>query len=454
MLKHKSEGMSRREFVSAVVGTVLASVHGISPPEIRRPNVLFILADDLGYGDLSCFGRPDYRTPNLDRLAQQGVRFTNAYSASPVCTPTRCAFITGRYPARTPVGLEEPLAWKKNLGDRVNVAGLLPEHPTIASLLKKNGYETSLVGKWHLGYLPKFGPIQSGFDEFFGIMSGGVDYFTYKDAFGEADLFEDQVPVERVGYLTDLLTERAVKVISRRHTRPFYLSLHYTAPHWPWEGRGDLETSRKLKGGYEGFTSGGSLATYAAMMKSLDDGIGQVMSALGRAKLEQDTLVIFTSDNGGERFSYNWPFTGRKFDLREGGIRVPAIVRWPGVIPAGRSTEQVAITMDWTATILAAAQTKPDTNYPLDGDDLLPVSKGVRPASERKLFWRHDRQDAVRGGKWKYLNEGEREYLFDLSIDQREQADFKEQNPDVFRQLRSEFQRWQAQVLPRPEVRG
>jgi arylsulfatase A-like enzyme len=454
MRKQKSKGISRREFVSAAVaGTVLASARGISATDIGRPNVLFILADDLGYGDLSCFGRPDYITPNLDRLARQGTRFVNAYSASPVCTPTRCAFITGRYPARTLVGLSEPLEWKKNLGQRVNVVGLPPEHPTIASLLKKNGYETALVGKWHLGYLPRFGPIQSGFDEFFGIMSGAVDYFTYKDAFGESDLFEDKVPVERIGYLTDLLTARAVEVISRSRTRPFYLSLHYTAPHWPWEGREDRETSRKLKGGYEGFTAGGSPATYAAMMKSLDDGVGQVLRALAKAKLDRNTLVIFTSDNGGERFSYNWPFTGQKFDLHEGGIRVPAIMRWPGVIPEGHTTEQVAITMDWTATILAATQTKPDAAYPLDGDNLLPVSKGESIAYERKLFWRNDKQDAVRLGKWKYLNDGEKEYLFNLSIDQREQADFKEQNPDIFRQLRNEFQRWQAQVLPRPEGR-
>jgi arylsulfatase A-like enzyme len=141
--------------------------------------VLFILADDLGFGDLSCFGRPDYETPNLDRLAQQGIRFSNAYSASPICTPTRCAFMTGRYPARTRIGLEEPLGSKKSLGDKATSLGLSPDHPTIASLLKGSGYETALVGKWHLGYLPSFGPIQSGFDEFFGIMGGGADYFTH-----------------------------------------------------------------------------------------------------------------------------------------------------------------------------------------------------------------------------------------------------------------------------------
>jgi arylsulfatase A-like enzyme len=455
MQYHKSAGTSRREFLSdAITGAVLARATRISSSDTRRPNVLFILADDLGFGDLSCFGRPDYDTPNLDRLARQGIRFTNAYSASPVCTPTRCAFITGRYPARTPVGLQEPLGWKKNLGDKAISLGLSPDHSTIASLLKKNGYETALVGKWHLGYLPSFGPIQSGFDEFFGVMSGGVDYFTHKDGAGDPDLFEDKVPVERIGYITELLTERAIKYISRRHSRPFYLSLHYTAPHWPWEGPEDKNISSRLKVGLAEFTGGGSLKVYAAMMKSLDYGIGQVIRALGEAKLDRDTLVIFTSDNGGERFSYNWPFTGRKNELWEGGIRVPAIVRWSGRVPSGRATDQVAITMDWTATILAATQTNPDPNYPLDGHNLLPICKGVRAAYARKLFWRHANQDAVRSGRWKFLNDGRGEYLFDLSIDQREQADFKEQAPDLLRQLRGAFQTWQSQMLPRPKTIG
>lgn len=452
MRKRGSKGISRRDFVSgAVAGTVLTTLPKSSHSQSRRPNIVFILADDLGYGDLSSFGRPDYTTPNLDRLGQQGIRFTNAYSASPVCTPTRCALITGRYPARTPVGLEEPLAWKRNLGDRIGVAGLPSDHPTIASLLKKNGYATALVGKWHLGYLPNFGPIQSGFDEFFGIMSGAVDYFTYKDAFGELDLFEDKIPAQRIGYLTDLLTERAIQVISRRHTRPFYLSLHYTAPHWPWEGPSDREVSRTLKEGYDGFTAGGSLKTYAAMMKNFDDSIGLVLRALSRANLDRETLVIFTSDNGGERFSYNWPFSGEKGELLEGGIRVPAIVRWPGIIRAGSSTDQVAITMDWTATILAATQTQFDPKYPLDGYDLLPAMRGERTGEQRTLFWRYGNQDAVRKGKWKYLNDGDSEHLFDLSVDQREQADFKSINPEMFAQLQGEFAKWQRTVLPRSD---
>ncbi len=452
-----SPKVTRREFVgTALTGAAIAAgVPNLAAAQNNRPNILFILADDLGYGDLSCYGRPDYQTPHLDRLATQGVRFVNAYSAAPLCTPTRCAFVTGRYPARTQIGLEEPLTERGDLGERANTLGLPADHPTIASLLKQSGYQTALIGKWHLGYLPNFGPLQSGFDEFFGIMSGAADFFTHKDMRGDGDLYEGKVSVERIGYMTDMLTQRAVEFISNRRspTNPFYMSLHYTAPHWPWEGPRDQEVARGLGRGYEGFTSGGSLKTYAAMMKSLDDGIGEVLRAVDRAGLARNTLVIFTSDNGGERFSYNWPFRGQKFSLWEGGIRVPAIVRWPGVAPVGKVTQQTAITMDWTRTMLAAGNAKADAGYPLDGNDLLPVIRGAQPIYDRPLFWRTSVQDAALKGRWKYLKDGEQEYLFDLSVDEREQANFRERNPTMFAQLRDEFKRWDSTVLPRPPAR-
>ena len=448
--------LTRRKFVASVASGASVLLGGLTHTRASqrrlpsaRPNVIFILADDLGWGDLSCYGRPDYRTPNLDRLASQGTRFTDAYSASAVCTPTRCAFITGRYPGRLKIGLVEPLPASNH------TVGLDPAHPTVASILKTAGYETALIGKWHLGFRPEWGPNAHGFDEFFGVLSGAVDYHLHKTGLGEPDLYENLTPVERSGYLTDLLTDRAVSYIKRRRTAPFYLSLQYTAPHWPWQDRKGGEKITFTDKTIEPVTMGvgGSLKLYAEMMRVLDDGIGRVMQAVKLSGIESRTLVIFTSDNGGERFSYEWPFSGSKGDLLEGGIRVPAFVRWPGVVPANRVTNQVAITMDWTATIVAAARTAPAEGYPFDGIDLLPTTGGASPIRDRTLFWRIGSQDAVRQGKWKYFRNGERRSLFDLSVDQHEQANFSKQKPDVMERLADEFMRWDRQMLPRLQGR-
>jgi len=413
-----------------------------------QPNIIFILADDLGWGDLSCYGRPDYGTPNLDLLALQGTRFTDAYSASAVCTPTRCGYITGRYPARFTIGLEEPL--KAN-----NLAvGLEPGPPTIASLLKQAGYDTALIGKWHLGSRPEWGPNAHGFNEFFGILAGAGDYFLHKNGLGQPDLYENLTPVARNGYLTDLLTERAISYVKKPRSAPFFLSLHYTAPHWPWQGPKGGETVPFTDKAPEPATMarGGSLKLYAEMMKSLDDGVGRVMQSIRATGIDKKTLVIFTSDNGGERFSYEWPFSGQKGDLLEGGIRVPAIVRWPGVVPANRVTQQMAITMDWTATFLAVAEADVAARHSLDGIDLLPVIKGSSPVRDRTFFWRIGTQDAVREGKWKFLRNGEDRHLFDLTLDQHERADFSEKHPEVLQRLTKEFNEWNDQMLPRPKV--
>ena len=437
--------VTRREFLNSAAATSALAAGariGVSS-QARRPNVLFILADDLGYGDLSCYGRPDYQTPVLDGLARQGVKLTSAYAAAPVCTPTRCAFVTGRYPQRTEVGLHEPLTAR----DRDN--GLPANQPTIAALLKTNGYDTALIGKWHLGWKPEFGPNRHGFDEFFGILSGAGDYFTHRSSdSGGADLWENLEPIQRVGYLTDLLSDRAVEFITRRRTKPFYLSLHYTAPHSPWEGPEDEAIGHTTHG--EGpMINGGSLKIYASMVKSMDAGIGRVLDALRRARLDRNTLVIFTSDNGGERYSYNWPFSLQKLYLWEGGIRVPAIVRWPGTIPASRISDQPIITMDWTATILAATGTAPDPASPLDGEDVMPVCKGTRLPYERTLCWRTQARAAARVGNWKYLNDSGNEYLFDLSLDPGEKNDLRGSHGDMFKRIRAQYEKWNAQMLPR-----
>jgi len=439
--------VTRREFIEATVATTAVAAGAVvNGQESRRPNVLFILADDLGYGDLSCYGRPDYQTPALDGLAKQGVKFTSNYAAAPVCTPTRCAYITGRYPQRLPVGLAEPLT-----ANSPRDLGLPPDHPTVASLLKANGYETSLVGKWHLGWKPEFGPNRHGFDEFFGVLSGAVDYFTHRaaDAPGGTDLWQNLTPIDRVGYLTDLLSDKAVEFIARRHTKPFFLSLQYTAPHAPWEGPED-EAIGHTTHGPGPMTNGGSLKIFSTMMTRMDAGIARVLRALDSTRLARDTLVIFTSDNGGERYSFNWPFSFAKGSLNEGGLRVPAIARWPGVIPGGRVTDHAAITMDWTATILGVTATSPDPAFPLDGENVMPVCTGQRKPYDRTLHWRVTGLNAARVGLWKYLKDEAGEHLYDLAIDPGEKSDLREAHSDRFAAMRRSHQEWLAQMLPLP----
>ncbi|MFC5512771.1 sulfatase-like hydrolase/transferase [Massilia jejuensis] len=236
-------------------------------------------------------------------------------------------------------GLEEPIA-----GPSRSI-GLPPEHPTLPSLLKKAGYRTALFGKWHLGFLPVFSPLKSGYDVFFGDYGGGIDYFTHKARSGAQardDLYEGEVPVQKVGYYTDLLAERAVEYIGQQKSdNPFFLSLHFTAPHWPWEGPQDEQIARDVTDIFH--YDGGNLATYAKMVTALDAAVGRVLAALQKRGLADNTIIVFTSDNGGERFSRTWPFSGQKTELLEGGIRVPAIVRWPRRLAAGQVSEQVAI---------------------------------------------------------------------------------------------------------------
>ena len=445
--------ISRRSFLeSSFAAAAYSALPQFRLPGGRSPNIVFILADDLGYGDLSCYGRPDYRTPRIDRLASEGLRFTGNYTAAAVCSPTRVALMTGRYPARLPVGLAEPIRF----GDES--VGLPPEHPTPASLLKGAGYDTALIGKWHLGFLPEHGPIRHGFDEFYGILGPGVDYFSHRQPAGKLDLHEGDVTVDQAGYMTDLLTDRAVQYIRRRHANPFYLALHYTAPHWPWEGPGDSAASRRyrtvadtVKDRFvQGYADGGSLRVFAAMVQRLDESVGRVLASLEDAGRTRDTFVVFTSDNGGERYSYNWPASESKRSLHEGGIRVPAIVRWPGKVPAGRTTDQTIITMDWTATMLALGGARADSEFPLDGVDLLPLCRGQPVQLERTLFWRSLEQEAARRGAWKYLRTGKDELLFDIPNDPGERADLAAYQPEKLARLREEFRRWNAGVLPRP----
>jgi arylsulfatase A-like enzyme len=434
---------------AATGGAALAvAVHGTpAPAQARRPNIVFIVADDMGYADISCYGRQDLRTPNIDRIAAQGTRFTQGYANSPVCTASRVAIITGRYQIRLPVGLEEPISGRTD-----PKIGLPPEHPTLPSLLRKAGYGTTLIGKWHLGALPLFGPLQSGYDHFFGYRTGSLDYYRHTTAGDVPDLWEGDEPVAQDGYSTDLFGDRAVKTIGdyARAGQTFLLSLHFNAPHWPWEAPGDQAESERLRGRSLFDFDGGSQATYRRMVAALDVQVGRVLQALEDNGIARDTIVIFTSDNGGERFSNTWPFSGKKEELLEGGLRIPAIVSWPGRIAAGRVSDQVTANMDWLPTLLAAAGTAPDPAFPSDGMNLLPHLTQGAAVIERKLFWRYKAlwQRAARIGDWKYLKILDNTFLFNVADDPLERANMKGRRKDIYETLVGEWNAWNATMLP------
>ncbi|MDO9571880.1 MAG: sulfatase-like hydrolase/transferase [Hydrogenophaga sp.] len=420
-----------------------------------QPNFIYILADDLGYADLGCCGardaysRPTDVSPNLDRMAAQGMRFTRGYANSAVCSPTRFALITGRWQYRLRGAAEEPLG--PAYGDKV--LGLPPSHPTLPSLLGAAGYRTALMGKWHLGYPPHFGPRQSGYQTYFGYHGGGVDYFAHTGPRGGADLWENETPIEREGYLTDLLSRQAVEFVeAQTPDQPFLLSLHYSAPHWPWLTRDDAEESRHTRElGWH--PDGGSVEVYQKMIHHMDEGIGWLLDALEKKGLAQNTLVVFTSDNGGERFSNNWPLCGEKMDLLEGGIRVPLLARWPERIPAGLVSDCPNLTMDWTATLLAAAGVAADADHPLDGVDLLPLFADASWTRPGDLCWRmkHRSQRALIRGDWKYLHQDGHDFLFNLAADARERANVARRYPEKLAELRDAWQAWNASLPPIPD---
>ncbi len=410
----------------------------------RRPNIVFILADDLGAGDLSCYGRPDYRTPHIDSLARDGVKLTQAYANSCTCSPTRVALLSGRYQNRLAVGNYDPLPPQATVG-------FPADHPTLPSTLKRAGYATGLIGKWHLGTAEQHSPRACGYGEFFGLRGSHVDYYTHANAkfapgSSEPDLYENETPIKQDGYATDMFSDRAVSFIERHREQPFLLSLHYTAPHWPWQGPDGPGGARLTDFHYEG----GSLQTYAAMMGSLDAGVGRVLAALDRLQLRDDTIVVFTSDNGGERFSYQWPLRGAKFDLLEGGIRVPALVRWPKRLLGGAVSEQLVMTMDWLPTFAGAAGAAVSATHPSDGVDVLPMLAGERPLLERSVFWRTQWSHAARQGRWKYLVERNHEYLYDVSADPMERANRRLAEPQIAASLKQSYQAWAASMAPIP----
>ena len=424
----------------------------------KRPNIIFIVADDLGFADLGCYGGRDAQfgrvSPIIDQLAANGLKFTDGYANSPVCSPTRFALMTARYQYRLRGAAEEPI---NSRARHSTTLGLPTSHPTLPSLLKEAGYRTALIGKWHLGYPPAFGPLRSGYDEFFGPMAGGVDYFTHCASNGAHDLWMGEEEAPHEGYLTDLISKRSVDFIHRmqqgeRKDDPFFLSMHYTAPHWPWETREDHALASEIKDNIF-HLQGGNIHTYHRMIHHMDEGIGWVVQALRETGQLDNTLIVFTSDNGGERFSDNWPLVGGKMDLTEGGIRVPWIAHWPEGIAPGGVSHQHCMTMDWSATMLDIAGAKPDPDYPWDGQSLAHVLREPAHTFERPMYWRmnHRGQRAMRVGDWKYLRVDGNDYLFNIPADARERANLGGQQPAHLQALRERWESWNASMPAIPQ---
>ncbi len=402
-----------------------------------RPNFLLIVIDELGYGDLGVYGNAEVDTPQIDALAREGLRFTDFHANASTCSPTRAALLTGRYPQR--VGIETALLFGRD-DDR----GLDPGERTLAELLAREGYETALFGKWHLGFEARFHPLKHGFTRFRGSLAGGIDYHQHVDRNGNPDWWHGDRQVEEEGYATDLTTEHAVRFLeTRRRKKPFFLFVSYHAVHKPFQTRGNAREPRTLKG---------KRAHYREMIETVDEGVGRILAALEVRDLKERTLVFLTSDNGGVYLiARHEPLNGQKGKLREAGHRVPALARWPGRIPAGGVTPATATTMDLPPTLAARARATPRAYRRLDGQDLSPVlldRGGLRP---RTLFWRQGPEHAVRRGPWKLLFEKGRLFLFDLDEDPGERTNLAKAHPDLVLELQAEFAAWERDVDAPPE---
>ena len=420
----------------------LAGLHGSA--QVPRPNIVMFIMDDLGYGDIGSYGVRDAKTPNIDRLAREGVKLTDFYANHANCSPTRTGFITGRYQQR--YGIESPLSFA---GDPRE---LQPSETSLPRLLKNAGYATGLVGKWHLGSRREVSPNRHGFDEFWGFLHGGVDYYSHgwpipaadgKPARFQADLYHNEEPTSSTGYLTDEITAHAESFIQEHALGPFFVEVAYNATHWPFQ-QPDLPEGKR---GWTNAIAEGTRADYVAMLERADQGVGRVLDLLDRLKLAPNTIVVFTSDNGGEWLSRNTPLFHRKSTLWEGGIRVPLLVRWPGHLKPRTTSRQVGLTMDLTASFLAAAGAHPPDSYRPEGIDLIGLlQKGT--VVERTIFWRliGSTQRAARRGPWKYVEDRGQYFLFDLSKDPGERHDLAQTQTVLMRELRALVAKWEADV--------
>lgn len=427
----------------SITGVGTAAGQAVDPPW-PRPNIILIMADDLGYGSLGCYGSTEVRTPNIDRLAAGGMRFTDFHSNGPMCTPTRAALMTGRYPQRCAwvddAELSPVFREQRRLNPKQRWAwGLALSEVTLAEVLQQSGYRTALIGKWHLGYDFRFHPMNHGFDEFRGFVGGGIDYHTHVATSGlkAHDWWKGKQIERESGYATDLLSGHAADFIARHKDQPFFLYLAHAAPHDPWQGRDPHQKRRPPE-------------IYREMIEILDESVGHVLDTMQKCGLERNTLVIFCSDNGAAAprgFPANGRLQGNKGDVLEGGHRVPLIVSWPGVIAPGATNTKSVMTMDLFPTLANLARARLPAGHAIDGADLTPLLTGSTAWAQRSLHWLFADVWAVRKGAWKLTGTGDDTVaLVNVEEDMGEQHNHLHQQPELVAELSKLHRDWVASV--------
>jgi arylsulfatase A len=399
-----------------------------------RPNIIVIMADDLGYGDLGCYGNKNIKTPHIDKLARNGIRFLDFHSNGVVCSPTRASLLTGKYPQS--VGISGVITAKSH-----RHIGLDTKEVLISEVLKEKNYKTGIFGKWHLGYDTTYSPVKQGFDIFKGFTSGNIDYISHFDQENNFDWWLNTQKADEKGYTTDLITGHALRFIEQHKDKPFFLYVAHEAPHSPYQVR-ESAAVRNTTTQPSPLSSEKQAELYKQMIEIMDEGVGKIVASLEKNHLSKNTLILFLSDNGATKLGSNSPFRGHKGDVWEGGHRVPAIAFWKGQIKPGTSTAQL-MSMDIFPTIcsLTGAHIPQDTDFAGKSFKEILFNKSVR-LEERPLFWGYGQSYAVRKGKWKLVNEKGRLSLFDLSKDPGEADNLHDKFPTEAKSLTELLDSW------------